>query len=79
MTQQVLEGECTATLPASWLCSGAGSRVVSIDCWPLISSIDQDGQQGQGKERPVDPHRSNCLGSLTNPIAYQGAIMGTNG
>lgn len=78
-TQQVLDGEWTATLLGSCLCSGTGSRVVTIDCWPLISSIDQDGQRGQEKERLADPHRCNCLGSLTNPIAYQGAIMGTNG
>ena len=45
----------------------------------LISFIDQDGQWGNGKGGPADPHPSDCLGSLTNSIAYQGPIMGTNG
>lgn len=57
--------------------------------------IDQDGQAaaaarpgkrprtggGEGRPwpEPTDPRPSDCLGSLTNSIAYQGPIMGTNG
>lgn len=68
-----------ARCPLGKLLFSRRDRVINIGRWPLIGCIDQDGQWGQGKEGPAGSHRSNCLGSLTNSIAYQGAIMETNG